>query len=150
MNASTQTPSKNTPSKTEDLAFGLGSEQRHKAALEAFFATELVKTSTYHPMDWMNGDQTVFLEMKTRRINHDDYLTALIGKNKVDFCQKSNVDCYFVYVYLDGLFYIKYDRAMFNTFMCKDFVRGARQGGIQPEQLFYHIPHRFLTRISPI
>jgi hypothetical protein len=127
--------------------FGLNSEQSHKKTLEAFFKKELNKTSQYHPMDYCDTAQTLFLEMKSRRIDHDDYPTALIGKNKVDFCEKSNADCYFVYVYQDGIFHIKYDKDLFNTFRCADFVRGERQGGIQPQQLFYYIPHRHLSSI---
>jgi hypothetical protein len=133
------------PSKTADLTLGLNSEQKNKATLERFFGCNLHKTGTYDPMDFTDEAQTIYLEMKTRRVNHNQYPTALIGKNKVDFCEKSNATCYFVYVYLDGLFYIKYDKALFDTFLCEMYVRGQREGGVQPEQLFVFIPHEHLT-----
>ena len=132
-------------SKTEDMNFGLKSEEKNKATLEHFFGMGLKKTGQYDPMDYTDEAQTIFIEMKTRRINHNQYPTALIGKNKVDFCKTSNATCYFVYVYLDGMFYVKYDPELFATFECADFERGWREGGIQPKQLFYYIPHEHLT-----
>lgn len=136
------------PSKTEDMTFGLKSEEKNKATLEHFFGCGLRKTGTYDPMDYTDEAQTIFIEMKTRRIKHDQYPTALIGKNKVDFCKTSNATCYFVYVYVDGMFYVKYDEDLFNTFECADFERGWREGGIQPKQLFYYIPHQHLTPLT--
>jgi hypothetical protein len=138
------------PTKSEDLNFGLKSEEKNKATLEAFFGKGLKKTGTYDPMDYTDEAQTIFIEMKTRRVNHNQYATALIGKNKVDFCETSNATCYFVYVYLDGLFYVKYDKALFDTFECADYERGWREGGIQPKQLFYFIPHQHLTALSSV
>lgn len=135
------------PSKSQDLTFGLTSEQKNKKTLEAFFGCGLSKTSNFAPMDFTNESKTIYLELKTRRIPHNLYPTALIGKNKVDFCKGSTAECYFVFVYTDGLFYIKYDAALFETFVCEDFERGMREGGIQPKQLFYYIPH---TALSPV
>lgn len=135
----------NVPTKNDDLNFGLNSEKIHKTTLETFFGCGLKKTGTYDPMDYTDEAQTIFVEMKTRRINHNQYPTALIGKNKVDFCAKSDATCYFFYVYRDGMFYIKYDKELFDTFACEDFERGWREGGIQPKQLFYYIPHQHLT-----
>ena len=136
------------PSKAQDLSFGLSSEQKHKKTLETFFGCGLTKTSNYALMDFTNEAKTIYLEMKTRRIPHNLYPTALIGKNKVDFCKNSKADCYFVFVYTDGLYYIKYDPTLFDTFVCEDFERGMREGGIQPKQLYYYIPHTALSSVD--
>lgn len=137
------------PTKNEDLNFGLTSEENNRKTLEKFFGCGLLKTGTYDPMDYTDEAHTIFIEMKTRRIRHNQYPTALIGKNKVDFCKTSNATCYFVYVYVDGMFYVKYDPSLFDTFECADFERGWREGGIQPKQLFYYIPHEHLTPLTP-
>ena len=136
------------PSKTQDLEFGLKSEENTKSVLEQFLGCELKKTGTYAAMDFVNEPKTIYVELKTRRVNHDQYPTALIGKNKVDFCKISNSTCYFVYVYMDGIYYIKYDKKLFDSFELRDYERGQRQGGIQPKQLFYFIPHIQLTLLS--
>jgi hypothetical protein len=135
-------------SKNADLKLGLDSEMKNKTTLETFFGCGLKKTGKYDAMDWVDEANTVFIEMKTRRINHNAYPTALIGKNKVDFCEKSKATCYFVYVYLDGMFYIKYNKELFDTFECSDFQRGWREGGIPPTQLYYFIPYGHLSPIS--
>ena len=135
------------PSKNEDLKFGLASEATNKARLEGFFGCGLNKTAQYDAMDWSNNNKTLFVEMKTRRVRHNQYPTALIGKNKVDFCENSKVDCYFVYVYQDGIYYIKYNKDLFDTFECEEYERGWREGGIQPKQLFYFIPHQHLQSL---
>jgi hypothetical protein len=133
------------PTKTQDLSFGLESEARNKSLVEIFFGCPLRKTGTFDAMDMTNEANTIYVEMKTRRVNHDRYPTALIGKNKIDFCEKSGANCYIVYVYLDGIFYIQYDKKLFDTFDCEMYERGQREGGIQPKQLFYFIPHTHLT-----
>ena len=135
-------------SKTEDMNFGLKSEENNKAVLETFFHCGLKKTGKYDPMDYVDDNQTIFIEMKTRRINHNQYPTALIGKNKVDFCKTSNATCYFVYVYLDGMFYIKYDPELFATFDCHDYQRGWREGGIAPVSPYVFIPHENLSPLT--
>jgi hypothetical protein len=135
-------------SKNDDLKFGLSSEQKNKATLEAFFGCGLKKTGTYDPMDWVDEANTIFIEMKTRRIKHDAYPTTLIGKNKADFCETSNATCYFVFVYVDGMYYIKYDKELFATFDCADYQRGWREGGIPSPQLYYFIPIECLKPLS--
>lgn len=136
------------PSKTADLAFGLGSEEKNKKTLETFFRCGLKKTGQYDVMDWSDEAETIFIEMKTRRVKHNQYPTALIGKNKVEFCEKSNAICYFVYVYLDGMFYVKYDKALFDTFVCEDYQRGWREGGIAPVSPYVFIPYEHLIRLE--
>ena len=136
------------PSKSEDMNFGLKSEETNKVTLEKFFGCGLKKTGPYDPMDYTDESKTIFIEMKTRRINHNQYPTALIGKNKVDFCKTSNAVCYFVYVYLDGMFYITYDPVLFDTFECADYQRGWREGGIAPVSPYVFIPHEHLTPLT--
>ena len=133
------------PSKSQDLMFGLKSEENIKSTLEQFFGCGLKKTDKYASMDFVNEPKTIYIELKTRRIRHNQYPTALIGKNKVDFCEKSNAKCYFVYVYVDGVFYIEYKKELFDTFECSPYQRGMREGGIQPLQDYIFIPHEQLT-----
>ena len=135
------------PSKNEDLKFGLTSEKVNKETLETFFGRGLHKTNIYDPMDYTDEGRTFYVEMKTRRIKHNDYPTALVGKNKIDFCRSSKVPCYFIFVYTDGMFYVKYDEKLFDTFDCNDYERGWREGGIQPKQPFVFIPHEHLTKL---
>ena len=134
---------------SEDIAFGRTSEERNCSVISAFVGDALTKTSTYHPMDYTNDGNTIFVELKTRRVRHDQYPTALIGKNKVDFCSDPAKTYYFFYCYADGLFYVKYDPELFKTFRVEeDYTRSERSGCSNPSQRCVHIPHTYLLRLE--
>lgn len=134
----------------EDILFGGHSEVNNLNALETHFNTKLKHNGTFHCFDYSNEGQTIFIELKTRRVKHNQYPTALIGKNKVDFCKDPNIDYYFVFCYSDGLYYLKYDKALFDTFKVEDdYMRTYRLGCVNNPQRVVHIPHQHLTMIPP-
>lgn len=135
------------PSKNEDLAFGLNSEKIHKQRMETFFACELVKTGDYDKMDFTNEAKTIYIEMKTRRCSHTYYDTTMVGKNKVDFCATSNAECYFVFVFTDGIFYTKYTKTVFDGYETKPFLVGKREGCRNVIAPYVYIPVGDLNEI---
>jgi hypothetical protein len=88
------------------------------------------------------------VELKTRRIRHNEYPTALIGKNKIDFCSDPTKSYYFVYSYKDGLFAIKYNKDLFDTFETSAYKRGDRDDAPAIENVVVYIPHQHLHRIE--
>ena len=134
----------------EDLAFGAKSEIETLPILQTLAGSPLIKTAPFHPMDYTNEAMTVFVELKTRRIRHDQYPTALIGKNKIDFCfDPATTTYYFCFSYNDGLYSIKYDPEVFKTFRVEDeYVRSPRYGCANIPQKVVHIPHEFLTKVN--
>jgi len=133
----------------EDLQFGNDSEKKHLSVFSAFVNKILLKTDTYHPMDYTDESNSVYLELKTRRINHNQYPTALIGKNKIDFCSDATKSYYFCFCYNDGLYAIKYDPVLFGTFRVEnDYYRSARYGCENRAQTLVHIPSERLTKIE--
>ena len=135
------------PSQKNDLAFGIKSETEIVPSLEKFFDTTLNHNGGYAVMDWSNPTKTIFVELKTRRIPHNRYDTALIGKNKVDFCNDENKEYYFCFNYTDGVFYIKYDKQLFSTFANNDnFVRGERTDCSNNPQSIVYIPSNLLVK----
>jgi len=110
-----------------DLLLGRGSEWECRGVLERHLDTHLIPQGTYDIFDFVNDNKTVYVELKTRRIAHDRYDTAIIGTNKVDWCTDPNVEYWFAYCYTDGIYVIKYDKELFDTFERQDdFLRGAR------------------------
>jgi hypothetical protein len=104
-------------SKASDLSFGIISEKKNAQILSEFFETELIKDpKTFSTIDYSNKSKSIYVELKTRRINHNQYPTAIIGLNKVQFCKDDTKKYFFVYSYLDGIFYIKYDKDLFKDF----------------------------------
>jgi len=133
----------------DDLLFGGASEKRNINILSTFFGTLLNKTPATHVFDFTDEAKTIFVELKTRRVNHDQYHTAIIGKNKVDFCNNPNTRYYFVYQYNDGLYYIEYNKELFDTFDVEtNYYRSPRRGCLNHAQTIVHIPHTSLKPIS--
>jgi len=132
-----------------DLAFGFRSEDMIKNQIERIVKTPLIKQGGYSIMDYTNASNSLYVELKTRRINHDSYPTALIGANKIEFCNDPKKDYYFVFCYSDGIYYIKYDETLFNTFERSDsYYRGARADCINFAQSVFYIPIERLTKFS--
>ena len=117
--------------------------------LDSFLGCRLHRTEPYHAMDFANSSKTVYVELKTRRIKHDTYPTALIGWNKVQFCSDPTKEYYFVYRYTDGLFYIKYSKEEFGTFETEwEYYRGDRPDCMNASSSVVHIPVERLRRVE--
>ena len=130
-----------------DLAFGTRNEDTIKNQIESIAGTPLIKQGGYSVMDYTNDAKTVYVELKTRRIKHDDYPTALIGANKIEFCSDPTKNYYFVFCYSDGIYYIKYDDSLFNTFeRSNNYYRGERADCINNAQSVFYIPIGRLTQ----
>lgn len=124
-----------------DLAFGTRSEDLIKNQIECIVKTPLTKLGGYSIMDYSNETNTLYVELKTRRIRHDAYATALIGANKIAFCNDPSKEYYFVFCYSDGIYYIKYDKKLFDTFERRDdYYRGERSDCYNPVQSVVYIP----------
>ena len=132
-----------------DLAFGTANEDTIKNQIETIVGTPLIKQGGYSVMDYTNDIKTIYVELKTRRINHDTYPTALIGANKIEFCSDPSKAYYFVFCYSDGIYYIKYNDSLFNTFQRSDhYYRGARSDCFNSVQSVYYIPIERLTEFT--
>jgi hypothetical protein len=89
------------------------------------------------------------VELKSRRIRHDKYPTALIGLNKVEACNDENKDYYFVYCYDDGVFYIKYDKETFLKFERNyEYRRGDRSDCYNYASKIVYIPVEKLVKLE--
>ena len=92
--------------------------------------------------------QTMFIELKSRRIPHNLYPTTIIGANKVATAEANPDRSYwFCYKYIDGIWGIKYDKALFATFERSDFSRGERSDYHNIPQECYFIPREHLISI---
>jgi hypothetical protein len=135
--------------KASDLAFGLMNEDLIQTQIESIAGTPLIKQGGYSVMDYTNDAKTVYVELKTRRIKHNAYPTALIGANKIEFCSDPQKNYFFVFCYLDGIYFIKYDEALFNTFERSDnYYRGARSDCFNSVQSVFYIPIERLTHLA--
>jgi hypothetical protein len=137
-------------SKKEDIKFGLSNEEKALPQITTFLNTELKKDpNPYAIHDWWNETKTIFVELKSRRITHNQYDTAIIGLNKIKKCDNPNVNYYFVWLYTDGLFYLKYDKEVFDKFVIqKDYkIQYRFDVGKSEYSSVVHIPYKFLTKL---
>lgn len=136
-----------TRPKKNDSLYGRDSEKVIKPLLEKHFNIMLNHLKTFCPFDFANMSETILFELKTRRICSNSYDTVFVGANKIDYIKDKNVDAYFVFKFIDGLFYIKYDGDVFGDFETRaDFVRNDRPN--QAPSNLVLIPTRLLTRID--
>jgi hypothetical protein len=131
-----------------DLAFGEQSEREQFSTIETFLGHKLNHKGGKSIFDFDNG-ANVFCDLKTRRIPHDRYSTAIIGANKVMAARMNPQNTYwFIYKYSDGIFGIQYSKEKFDTFEHSDYSRGDREDYHNNAQHCYFIPHKELQRIQ--
>ena len=84
-----------------DLEFGLNAEIILKNTLENEFGF-LNQLDKYNPFDYENDDYLI--ELKSRRINHNKYPTAMVNLSKILKTNNSNKQRVIVFNYMDGLY----------------------------------------------
>jgi hypothetical protein len=137
-----------------DRAFGAEGELNVGESLNRQFNTTLERRGGFYTFDYggtLPTGRTIELELKTRRIRHDQYPTTMVGRNKIEYCSNANTDYYFVFNFSDGIYYIKYDKALFASFECRnDFVRSQRSDCPNPVQSVVYIPNNLLIPLTPV
>ena len=129
----------------QDKQNGEESELKNKNIFNTFFNDNFIKTSTFHPLDF-EGDK-FFLEVKTRTNNYNKYPTSLIPASKINYCKKQNKETYFIFVFTDDIYYIKYDDTLFKTFDIKPFKRSDRIDHTDKLQNYFYIPIENLSKL---
>jgi hypothetical protein len=136
------------PTLSSDLAYGTTNEQTQQTRLEKFFNKKLNRRGGYSTFDYDDG-ATLFVELKSRRIPHNKYPTAIIGANKVETAEKNpNRAYWFCYAYEDGIYGIKYSKEVFDTFQHEDYSRGERADYHNRPQHCYFIPSDLLVKLD--
>jgi hypothetical protein len=133
-----------------DYALGTANEVPIQKKLEKFLGEPLVRRGGMALFDYDNNNETkmIFSEVKTRRIRHDAYPTAIIGANKVNEAQRNPNNTYwFFFDYVDGLYGIKYDEEKFSEYERTEYSRGDRADFHNRPQECFFIPSGDLIRI---
>lgn len=128
---------------TNDLSYGLSNEDIVINKIQEYFPNYSNITNTkekynnqYCLWDYECDDGNRF-ELKSRRINSYDYLSALLSCHKADKnCSKKQ---YFIFNYLDKKLFIEYNEILFKTFRIKLF-RDNRFGRNCKEEKCFEIP----------
>jgi hypothetical protein len=134
-------------SQSKDLKFGLSAEKDVMPIINRYFNDQAVPYDDVYSTQDLHSCMNVY-ELKSRNIRHNEYKTAIIGCNKAVLQpQDIGKNLYFLFNYTDGLYYIKYDKEVFDTFNKRMFCRNARNDCLDKSSAVYDIPIDKLTKI---
>jgi hypothetical protein len=133
--------------KQQDLAMGFRNEEEIINAVRTLpFCEDLrnhsLEVSRFSIIDLKGENATC--EIKSRRINHNQYPTAIIGCNKIDEFNKNNLHNYIVWRYLDGIFYMKYDK---ESWKYDKKPMKVYRDGICEQSYIYEVPYQSLNKL---
>jgi hypothetical protein len=141
---------------SDDLSYGDKNEQSVLPLLQTLphpAAPHLRKTAhKYSVLDFKDPEGRLFVELKSRRIAHDKHPTAIVGWNKVcdmEWRTQHGATGYFAFAYTDGVYAIKYEKAVFDTFeKDEDYWRSDREDCVNKAQHIILIPYEKLERLD--
>ena len=99
-----------------DIDYGLNNEKICIDKIEKFFNEKLVKLDYYKDFDFTNSDNTLLIELKSRRCKISDYNDTIISISKINKSRKivktkgNKTKIYFFFYFTNNdLYYWMYD-----------------------------------------
>jgi hypothetical protein len=127
-----------------DYMYGIQQQQKLYPILKEFFKTDLKETvNKYDKYDF--DDPTASYELKSRKFNYSTYSTTVIAQDKID--PEYHKKQIYLFNFLDGTYYIEYNKELFSEFEVKEFRR-YRQGINDVSKPYVHIPIDKLIKID--
>jgi hypothetical protein len=110
--------------------------------LQEYFNKDIQHIKTkYSPYDYK--DDNTYYELKTRNNCLNEYPTTMIGYDKIN----KDKETIFLFKYIDGLYYIKYNKDNFKDYNLKLFRRTDR-GCKEKLKYYIYIPIEDLIKID--
>jgi len=126
---------------SKDLIWGEKKEVELLSTLEKKF-NKLKITTGFCLYDYFNDE--VLIELKSRRIPHNKYPSAMMGLNKINFFLKSNKKCYCYFNYTDGLYYFEVNKESVSK--CIKGIGGRNDRGEKERYKMLYIPSSLLIK----
>lgn len=103
----------------KDLQFGFSEEDRLLRIIQENFGETFEKTPDHHPYDYTDGE--TYIELKSRRCNHNTYPDTMIGYNKLKYAMNRPENKFiFLFNFKDGIYKHEF---------CPDKAYKIKQGG---------------------
>ena len=126
----------------KDLQFGFAEEDRLLKFIQSKYGDTFEKTPDDHPYDYTDGQ--TYIELKSRRCNHNTYPDTMIGFNKLMYATNRPENKFvFLFNFKDGIY--KHDFCPDKTYNIKKGGRSDR-GRLELKQYAY-IPVYQLIKI---
>ncbi len=136
-----------------DLRLGFRSEEEIHSYLENYFGTlkrtkDNIEYGKYYEFDKYNDK--CFIELKTRRINHNQYHSLFFGKNKFLKGEElkasmPGIHIFYLWRCLDGVYYWEHGSSEYT-----EEISGRRDRGRIEENTCIHISQDNLTKLDRI
>jgi len=129
-----------TQKNNEDVEFGNNSENTNIKILNEHFKINLQQRKAYKVLDFIDENNKIIVELKSRRCYSSDHLDSMIGLNKLYNANKyinTGYSCYFAFSFCDKLCYYKYDGNINNSWIR---MGGRYDRGKDEYNKYYHIP----------
>jgi len=128
----------------KDYQYGIQQQTALLPQLEVFFKDDLKEAKSKFAKYDYEGTTTSY-ELKSRNNTKDAYLTTCLPSDKV--CLSHMKKQVYLFNFTDGLYYIQYDKVLFDTFEKKPFRR-YRSGVNDVEKPYLYIPVESLKKVS--
>jgi hypothetical protein len=124
----------------KQLEYGLSNENKILLIIQDVFSKSIKRSKyKYSKYDYYDVETKYIFELKTRRIRHDQYPTALLNACKINY-----KNLIVIYEYTDGLFYIEYDNELFKSFTSNL----QRVNNYSQLQEVINIPYKYLIKFT--
>ena len=126
----------------KDLQFGCENETEIYETLCAKFGKLERSKDQYAPFDFYNDE--VEIELKSRRCRKNQYVTTMIGQDKV--IRRTSKRLVLVFKFSDGIYFIEYSKEKFKNYFVREFRR-YRKGVNDYLKPYVYIP---VTELSEL
>lgn len=127
----------------EDYKTGTEAEKRILNDINEYFKDDIKQIKDkYNKYDY-EGITSIY-ELKTRTNKYNTFNTTLLGFDKIINNDKKQI---FIFNFIDGLYYIEYNKIIFDEFEKKLFVRNKRNDYNDKEKIYLFIPINKLIKI---
>ena len=126
---------------SKDIKMGKENEDKVFNLISKYWADRQISKALNQYSNYDFFDSKYTYELKSRRVQSNHYPTTMIPSMK---CHKRT---YLLFLFTDGLFYIRYNKNKFKEFDKKLFVRN-REDKIDVEKYYYYIPIDKLKKIN--
>ena len=87
---------------------------------------------------------TTLVELKTRRCYSYSFKDIMMNHSKIELARITTKNCYFVFKFVDGIYYWKYDKEV----ELRTDINGRRDRGINEQKQFHYIPTNLLKKVN--
>jgi hypothetical protein len=131
--------------KLNDLDFGMKKEISELDKIRNRFSNSLKPTKDFFVFDYVSKD--CYVELKSRRNKLNTYPDTMVGKNKMDYAETADRPVYFVFSFIDGLYYWKYNKEDIQNGNVRFSVGGRCDRGREEYKTYAYISTKILQLI---